>query len=254
MRFFYCLLIGLCTLSAQANCPAPTDAQVHQVTKVYDGDTIAIQNNNKSTKVRLLGVNTPEKSHRTTGRAEPFANVASDFLRQFIERDNNAVGIGVGEQKYDTHKRTLAWVFSRNGTLYAEILLRRGLGYHVATFADERFVSCLQAAENDARINRRGVWSQPATRVRHQVPTGFAVVQGRAMDIKESKRAYWVNLDGDLVLQFNKKNWRNRAQWVKTLVGKSIVVQGWIAKRRKPSRRYKNHILSVMHPAMLRTL
>lgn len=121
-----------------------SDFQIHDVSKIIDGDTIRLENNQT---LRLLGINTPEKN-------ELYYQEAKDFLVQRIQ--NRTVQIetfGVGK-----YGRTLAYVFLDGRNVNAEILLQ---GLATLYYYDKDcYYESLKEAEEFARLNEKGLWKK----------------------------------------------------------------------------------------------
>lgn len=112
------------------------------ITRVIDGDTIE----SDMGKIRLLGINTPEKKM-------PYYEEAKDFLKQY---ENKTVEVEFhGEDKYN---RILGYVFYNNGLINKKIL-EKGLGNLYVYEKDEHFQE-LEKAEKNARDNEIGIWKK----------------------------------------------------------------------------------------------
>ena len=95
----------------------PTTNSRYEVTglcyHVVDGDTIDVEGVGR---VRLVGVNTPE-------RGEPGYQSATDFVKSMVE--GKVVGLDIDDAKhYDKYDRTLAVVYIDNINLNQELLKR----------------------------------------------------------------------------------------------------------------------------------
>jgi len=121
-----------------------SDFQTHDVSKIIDGDTVRLQNNQT---LRLLGINTPEKN-------ELYYQEARDFLVQRIQ--NRTVRIETfGSGKYG---RTLAYIFFDGQNVNAGILLE---GLATLYYYDkDRYYESLKEAEEFARLNEKGLWEK----------------------------------------------------------------------------------------------
>ena|SRR3989344_5433832 len=114
-------------------------------TRVIDGDTIIINNN---TKVRLLGINTPEKDMRGYGEAK-------DFLKQI---ENKSIEILRDSEDIDKYGRKLRYVFYNNQLINIEIL-KNGMGAYF--MIDKlKYESGLKDSEKFAMDNQLGLWLQ----------------------------------------------------------------------------------------------
>ena len=133
--------------------PTGDPTQSVMVERVVDGDTLIISG---GTRVRLLGIDTPELA-RGDHPEEPGAAQARDFLREAVER--RQVSLGFDREPYDKYGRRLAYIY-RQGRLINEDVIRQGWSpartrFPYSTAMKERF----RRAEREAREQRRGLWS-----------------------------------------------------------------------------------------------
>ena len=114
------------------------------VLRVIDGDSLELDGGQK---VRLLGINTPEKSMS-------FYEVASGFVRDLVEGES----VEIESYGFDKYGRMLGYVFVDGVNLNREIL-ERGFGtlyyYDKDIYYDE-----LKRAEEFARLNEIGIWGK----------------------------------------------------------------------------------------------
>jgi endonuclease YncB( thermonuclease family) len=238
--------------AAQAFCPAPPSLPVAQVARVVDGDTLRLKDGRS---VRMVGLNTPETGRK--GRAaEPFAEDARRRLQTLVDESAGTVSLRIGAQKKDRYGRVLANVYGRNGTNLEAQLLGEGLGYLVAVSPNVALVDCQQAAEQAARKAGLGLWrTSPVQSSAGLSRGGFALVNGRVVDVQRSRAGIWIELQGSLVLriapglvsQFD-------AEQLSRLKGRPVEARGWIVDR---SRRgglkagRARWMMPITHPAML---
>ena len=117
------------------------------VSKVIDGDTIQLEN---GLKVRLLGINTPEKNMI-------YYEEAKEFLKKKIE--NRTIEIETNpENKIDKYDRVLAYVFL-DGKFINKEILENGLG-NLYYYEKDKHYSELKNAKNYAQTNNLGIWEK----------------------------------------------------------------------------------------------
>ena len=116
------------------------------VSRVIDGDTIDVTLNNLTQRLRLLGINTPEKKN-------PGYEEALDFLRQYENKT-----IELEEREKDKYNRTLAYIYYSGKLLNSEIL-KQGLANLYVYNKDENYQE-LEKAEKYARDNNLGLWKK----------------------------------------------------------------------------------------------
>ncbi|PKN12729.1 MAG: thermonuclease [Deltaproteobacteria bacterium HGW-Deltaproteobacteria-4] len=136
-----------------------------RVSWIYDGDTIKVDGVGK---VRLLGIDTPErkaserdKSFRRAGIAPKQlrrgAKQATDFLIRTAK--GQVVTLTFDRERRDHYGRTLAYVTLTDGRLLNRELLREGLACVYRRF-DFRMKDDFIRVEAAARAGGHGLWSQ----------------------------------------------------------------------------------------------
>lgn len=125
------------------------------VVGVYDGDTIKVMGtHNKQMKIRLYGIDTPEKGQAFGKKAKQFT---SDMVfGKIVEVDPVAV---------DRYGQTIALVYDTDGKSLNEELIRAGLAWVYTRYCDWAICQEWERIEAEAREAKRGFWSSP-----HAVP------------------------------------------------------------------------------------
>jgi len=132
---------------------ASTKTEMRRVERVVDGDTLLLDDR---TRVRLIGVNTPETVKPDTP-PEPWGAEASQFTRDFVA--GGEVRLEYDDERLDQFGRTLAFVWVGDRLLNEE-LLRAGLGHAEMHFRyDDAKKSRFREAQREARQAKRGIWS-----------------------------------------------------------------------------------------------
>ncbi len=125
------------------------------VTRVVDGDTIDISPAVEGkTRVRLIGVDTPETNDPDCGK-QVYADEAKAFTTSRLQRQE--VGLEFDIEMTDD-SRLLAYVYPDEEEMFNETLLREGYA-QVATFPPNvRYVDRFLAAQEGARSAGIGLW------------------------------------------------------------------------------------------------
>jgi len=113
------------------------------VTRVIDGDTFETDS---GLKVRLLGINTPE-------RKQPLYSEAKSFLTSLVE--NQTIQLEVHES--DKYGRLLAHAFKGNLHIN-EAILKRGLAT-LYYYEHDSYFNTLESAEKKAYDSNSGIWT-----------------------------------------------------------------------------------------------
>src|SRR5262245_51175602 len=141
------LLVAALTASAQ---------DLVRVRRVVDGDTLILEN---SERVKLLGVNTPQDSKTKT---QFYGKEATAFTKRMVE--GKIVRLEVDQIAMpDKYSRTLAYVFLEDGTFLNAEIIRQGYGFAVSSFPSLKYDYEFRRLEQEARVQRRGMWADIAT-------------------------------------------------------------------------------------------
>ncbi len=151
---------GATTIGLRSSAQAidPTWVQVN-VVRVADGDTITVNYNGVNTKVRLIGVDTPE----TVDPRKPvqcFGVEASNYTKSQLNKQTVYLEFDESQGITDKYDRLLAFVRRADGSLFNYDLIANGYGFEY-TYQNNpyRYQSEFIAAARDARENGRGLWA-----------------------------------------------------------------------------------------------
>lgn len=140
-----------CGLALSLNLPAQASTSEHfegQVIGIADGDTITVLHNARERKIRLSGIDSPEKKQAFGSRAKQYT---SDL----------AYGktIQVDVKSTDRYGRSIAEVTLPDGRNLNDLILENGYAWWYQKYsknAPHRGV-----LETDARTKGRGLWAAP---------------------------------------------------------------------------------------------
>lgn len=136
-----------------------------KVTKVTDGDTIAISYTDPKTgsvrkdTVRILNIDTPEV--HGSQAVQEFGPEASDFAKELLSNKTIEIEVSAKDNPYDKYDRLLAYVFI-DGKLYQELIVKEGFARIAYVYQpDTKYMDQLEEAENHAKENNLGIWGIP---------------------------------------------------------------------------------------------
>lgn len=141
-------------VSAQATQSARQTAQqarapfAGQCVGLSDGDTIQVLRQRRPMRVRLHGIDCPEK-------AQPFGDKARQFTANLVFGKT----VKIYPTDTDRYGRTVAWVFANTKCVNRE-LVAAGLAWHYQQYAPRE--TKLAALQEEARGARRGFWATAA--------------------------------------------------------------------------------------------
>lgn len=124
---------------------------------IYDGDTLRVSDGRQEIKVRLCGIDAPEKD-------QALGVESRDHLRRLVAQSSG--GIILVETETDQYGRTVAEAFIPTGN-DTEIHLNAQMVLDGMAYVYPKYVgSCpngsrMQVAEEEARKQAVGVWSDP---------------------------------------------------------------------------------------------
>jgi endonuclease YncB( thermonuclease family) len=134
--------------------PLPSLQFSGKVVGITDGDTITVLHNGRDERVRLHGIDCPEKG-------QPYGSKAKQFVSQLVfGKEVTVKDYGLDNTR---SKRTLGEIVLLDGRVVNEELLRAGLAWWYRKYVPNRLD--LAALEEEARNAKRGLWADP-----HPVP------------------------------------------------------------------------------------
>ncbi len=119
---------------------------------VSDGDTITVMHNGKGERIRLHGIDCPEKR-------QAFGNRAKQFTSTLVF--GKTVTVQVMDR--DRYGRTVGEVLLPDGRSLNRELVRAGFAWWYRRYAPDD--ETLDQLEHEARGTQRGLWADP-----HAVP------------------------------------------------------------------------------------
>jgi len=120
-----------------------------EVTRVVDGDTIYISTEEGQVKIRLLGIDCPEKN-------QPYGDKATQFAYDMV-MGKTITAIAEEGNVYDRYGRFLGNVLLEDGRNFNEELVRNGLAWHYKQYSND---PVLEELEEKAREEKKGLWAE----------------------------------------------------------------------------------------------
>ncbi len=140
-------------LGGSVSIAAVTSAEFSgSVVRVLDGDTLEVRHAGVTARIRLQGIDCPEKRQAFGQRAK---QAASGLV--FGQR------VTITAHGRDRYGRTVGTVILPDGTPLNDELVRQGWCWWYRKYAPENAV--LERLETEARTAKRGVWTDP-----HPIP------------------------------------------------------------------------------------
>ena len=144
---------GIIALAMVGQWAGPVEAPVQ---RVVDGDTLIVRYQGGNRTVRLIGVDTPESVHPTEP-VEHFGLEASAFTKARLDGKTVQLVQDRTGDTVDAYGRLLRLI-CLDGANFNATLIREGYGHALCGF-DYSMRREFIALENQARIQRRGLWA-----------------------------------------------------------------------------------------------
>lgn len=129
------------------------------VSRVVDGDTIAVVTDGTEVKVRLIGINAPE-SVDPRRPVECMGKEASVVLKDKLEGKNIRMESDPSQGTYDKYKRLLRYVYVGSSTVSVnEEMISEGYAYEYTYDEPYKYQTQFKEKEEKAKKENIGLWS-----------------------------------------------------------------------------------------------
>lgn len=125
----------------------PENLTTVTVTHVVDGDTVDLAD---GTRIRLIGINTPELD-------QPYYDEATQFTRALLE--SKQVGLELDADELDQYDRTLAYLWIGD-ELANYTIVRSGWANSLSIQPNVKYAVYIEQAQEKAAAEGAGIWQQ----------------------------------------------------------------------------------------------
>lgn len=129
-----------------------------KVLEVTDGDTLAVQQGSERIRVRLMGMDTPERTKTRNGQIEHYGQEAARFAERLVEASGWEVSLTYDQVTEDKYGRDLAYVWLKDGRLMNAVMVAEGYAYSYTSSPKPKHVDLFLALMREARQQERGLW------------------------------------------------------------------------------------------------
>ncbi len=129
-----------------------------KVEKVVDGDTIDVLIDNKTERLRLIGINTPETVDPRK-KVQCFGREASNKAKELLEGQFASLESDETQGERDKYKRLLRYVFLPDGTNFNLFMIEEGYAHEYTYDEPYKYQADFKDAERSARENNKGLWN-----------------------------------------------------------------------------------------------
>jgi micrococcal nuclease len=138
--------------------PMPRNLPQGNVVKVVDGDTVDVQLNGQTVRLRLIGLNTPETVDPRRP-VECFGKEASAHAKQLLNGQTVYLENDPSQQERDQYGRLLRYVWLTDGRLFNLQMIAEGYAYEYTYDLPYKYQSAFKSAQKNASSNNLGLWS-----------------------------------------------------------------------------------------------
>jgi micrococcal nuclease len=131
---------------------------LYSVTHIVDGDTLNVDINGETKRIRLIGLNTPETVDPRR-QVECFGKEASEKAKKILTGQKVRIETDPSQGSRDKYGRWLAYVFLHDGTLFNKLMIEEGYGHEYTYRLPYKYMEEFKVAETKARENKKGLWA-----------------------------------------------------------------------------------------------
>ena len=226
---------------------AGADTESYRVEKVYDGDTVLLDDGRK---IRFLGINTPEIAHGNQPE-EAGGEQARLWLQQRIEHKN--ISLEGDNEAQDKYGRSLAYVFDQDRRQLNLQLVANGLATVSIFPPNLKYTDALLAAQQSAEQTGLGIWGYaeyaplPFQELTADNYHGWKRITGRIQAIKQGANSFYLQFSEQAALRVDSQ-YAALFPPLESYVGKNLEVRGWLYRSKD------RFTLPVRHPGQIKVL
>lgn len=199
---------------------SPKDKNLYLVTKVVDGDTIVVQDGDKETSIRLIGLDAPEIRGE-----ECYYSESTEYLSKLVL--NKKVRLEYDADTIDRFGRELAYVYIKpygsgpdgaqtfanpdQEEMVNELLLRSGHARYSISEVNTKYSEQFLASSSLAQENSNGIWGNCGDKALET--DAKCIIKGNVD--KQGKKYY--HLPGDKYYDETVINLDKEDQWLCTI-------------------------------------
>lgn len=129
-----------------------------KVVKVVDGDTLDVDLNGETVRLRLIGIDTPE----TVDPRKPvqcFGKEASDRAKSLLNGKKVSLEMDSTQGDKDSYGRLLRYVILADGTNFNQKMIADGYAFEYTYSKPYRYQETFKKAQKSARESKKGLWA-----------------------------------------------------------------------------------------------
>lgn len=130
----------------------------YQVTNVVDGDTIDVDIDGKTERIRLIGIDTPETVDPRKD-VECFGKEASNKAKEILDNKKVYLESDDSQSDRDKYDRLLRYVFLEDGTHFNKMMIEEGYAQEYTYDNPYRYQEEFKKAQEEAKNAKKGLWA-----------------------------------------------------------------------------------------------
>lgn len=134
------------------------EKKLYKVVNVVDGDTIDVLIGDKTERIRLIGLDTPETVDPRK-EVECFGIEASNKAKETLLNKTISLESDDTQGDKDNYSRLLRYVFLENGTNFNKQMIEEGYGHEYTYNLPYKYQQEFKDAEKQATTNKKGLWA-----------------------------------------------------------------------------------------------
>ncbi len=135
--------------------------KIAKVINVIDGDTLDVEIDGKTERLRLIGIDTPE----TVDPRKPvqcFGIEASNKAKEVLSNKTVFLESDPTQGERDKYNRLLRYIFLDDGMNFNKLMISEGYAHEYTYNLPYKYQAEFKQAEKEARENERGLWADDA--------------------------------------------------------------------------------------------
>ena len=145
-------------VSSESEQPVAKLYGLYDVVRVVDGDTIIVDRDGKETRIRFIGVDTPESVNPDESLNSEQGAIAADFTKKLLT--GQQVYLEYDKERTDKYDRVLAYVYLSDGETMVETeLLNSGMARTMTIEPNTKYAIYFEQLEAAAAEKKIGIWS-----------------------------------------------------------------------------------------------
>ena len=153
------LLISIITTYGWVTINANNEYDTGTIVSIVDGDTVDVNTNNITKRVRLIGIDTPETKHPTK-KTECYGKEANTYMAKLLPKGTK-INLVYDKETKDKYGRILAYVYIKSNNIFVNLnLVSNGYAKTMKFKPNTLHAYEFEIAQTKAKTNQIGLWNK----------------------------------------------------------------------------------------------